>query len=152
MELRIQLLAILASGLLLVVVLELVRRKAFLERYALLWLLSALVLLGLSIWQGFLKDLASVVGIAYPPNALFLVAFGFVLLLLLHFSLAVSRLSDQSKVLAQRLALLEQRQRESEERQQERERRWSGPGDETIGERDVAERAQRITSPRHVGR
>ena len=46
---------------------------------------------------------------AYPPNALFLVAFGFVLVLLLHFSLAVSRLSDQTKVLAQRLALLEER-------------------------------------------
>jgi hypothetical protein len=152
MELRIQLLAILASGLLLVVVLELVRRKAFLERYALLWLLSALVLLGLSIWQGFLEDVASVVGIAYPPNALFLVAFGFVLLLLLHFSLAVSRLSDQSKVLAQRLALLEQRQRASEQRQQEREKRWTRPVDETVGERDVAERAGRITSRRRVGR
>jgi hypothetical protein len=151
MELRIQLLAILASGLLLVVVLELVRRKAFLERYALLWLLSALVLLGLSIWQGFLEDLASVVGIAYPPNALFLVAFGFVLLLLLHFSLAVSRLSDQSKVLAQRLALLEQRQGESEERQREREKRWHEPADETIEEREVAERAQRITQRRRVG-
>ena len=39
-------------------------------------------------------------GIAYPPNALFLVAFGFVLILLLHFSVAVSRLSDQTKVLS----------------------------------------------------
>jgi hypothetical protein len=121
MEMRIQLLAILASGLLLLVVLELVRRKAFLERYALLWLLSALVLLGLSIWQGILADLASVIGIAYPPNALFLVAFGFVLVLLLHFSLAVSRLSDQSKVLAQRIALLEQRLGETEERWEEPE-------------------------------
>src|ERR687891_1880141 len=108
MELRIQLLAIAASGFLLLIVLELVRRKAFLERYALLWLLSALVLLGLSIWQGFLEELASAIGIAYPPNALFLVAFGFVLILLLHFSLAVSRLSDQTKILAQRLALVEE--------------------------------------------
>jgi hypothetical protein len=37
------------------------------------------------------------------------VAFAFVLVLLLHFSLAVSRLTDQTKVLAQRLALLEER-------------------------------------------
>jgi hypothetical protein len=58
---------------------------------------------------------ASVVGVAYPPNALFLVAFGFVMVLLLHFSLAVSRLSDQTKVLAQRLALLEERLRRHEE-------------------------------------
>jgi hypothetical protein len=111
METRIQLLAVAASGLLLVVVLELVRRRRFLERYALLWLLSASVMLALAIWQGLLANLANLVGIVYPPNALFLVAFGFVLLLLLHFSLAVSKLSDQSKVLAQRLALLEERVR-----------------------------------------
>ena len=110
MDLRIQLIAIATSGFLLLLVLELVRRKAFLERYALLWLFSAVVLLGLSIWEGALDRVASFVGIAYPPNALFLIAFGFVLVLLLHFSLAVSRLSDQTKVLAQRLALLEQRQ------------------------------------------
>ena len=110
MELRIQILAIVASGALLLLVLEMVRRKAFLERYALLWLLSALVMLALSVWSGGLEALASLVGIAYPPNALFLVAFGFVLVLLLHFSLAVSKLSDQTKLLAQRLAMLEQRQ------------------------------------------
>ena len=111
MDLRIQILSIAASAALLLVVLEMVRRKAFLERYALLWLLSALVMLALSIWGGALKSLADLIGIAYPPNALFLVAFGFVLLLLLHFSLAVSKLSDQTKILAQRLALVEQQQR-----------------------------------------
>jgi hypothetical protein len=115
MELRIQILAIVASGALLFLVLELVRRKAFLERYALLWLLSALVMLTLAVWSGGLQALANLVGIVYPPNALFLVAFGFVLVLLLHFSLAVSKLSDQTKLLAQRLAILEQRQSKVEQ-------------------------------------
>jgi hypothetical protein len=115
MELRIQILSIAVSAALLLVVLEMVRRKAFLERYALLWLLSALVMLGLSIWSGALESLAKLIGIAYPPNALFLVAFGFVLVLLLHFSLAVSKLSDQTKILAQRLALVEQQQRAESE-------------------------------------
>jgi hypothetical protein len=115
MELRIQILSIAVSAALLLVVLEMVRRKAFLERYALLWLLSALVMLGLSIWRGALESLAKLIGIAYPPNALFLVAFGFVLVLLLHFSLAVSKLSDQTKILAQRLALVEQQQRAESE-------------------------------------
>ena len=109
MDARIQIVAILAAAGLIVVLLELVRSLRLLERYALLWLFSALVLLGLAVWRGLLEDLASVLGVAYPPNALFLIAFGFVLALLLHFSLAVSRLSDQSKVLAQRLALLEER-------------------------------------------
>lgn len=122
METRIQILAVVASGLLFLVVLELVRRRRLLERYALLWLLSAWVLLALAVWKGLLSELAKIVGIIYPPNALFLIAFGFVLVLLLHFSLAVSRLTDQTKVLAQRLAILEERQRRgSTEQPAERE-------------------------------
>jgi hypothetical protein len=110
MDTRLQLFAIGASAILLLVLLELVRRRQLLERYALLWLFSAGVLLLLSVWTSVLDWVATdLFGIKYPPNALFAVAFGFVLVLLLHFSLAVSRLTDQSKVLAQRLALLEER-------------------------------------------
>ena len=115
MDSRIQILAVVASGLLLLVVLELVRRRRLMERYALLWLFSAVVLLGLSSFRGLLEDAASLIGIAYPPSALFFIAFAFVLVLLLHFSLAVSKLTDQSKVLAQRLALLDKRLRDIEQ-------------------------------------
>jgi hypothetical protein len=117
MDNRIQAVAIVGAAALLIFVLDMVRRRRLLERYALIWLLSAVVLLGLAIWRDGLARLASTVGIAYPPNALFFVAFAFVLILLLHFSAAVSRLADQSKVLAQRLALLEERLSEQEERQ-----------------------------------
>jgi hypothetical protein len=95
-------------------ILELVRRRRLQERYALLWLGSGIVLLGLAIWRGALENLADTIGVAYPPNALFLVAFGFVLFLLMHFSLAISKLTDETKVLAQQLALLEQRVRKGE--------------------------------------
>ncbi|HEY8584394.1 MAG TPA: DUF2304 domain-containing protein [Capillimicrobium sp.] len=114
MDTRIQLVAILGALALLFVVLELVRRRRLLERYALLWLFSAAVLLGLAAWRDGLERIAGAVGIAYPPNALFFIAFAFVLVLLLHFSAAVSRLADQSKVLAQRVALLEERLGEQE--------------------------------------
>ena len=110
METRIQVVAIVAAGGLFLIMLELVRRRRLLERYALLWLFSALALLGLAIWSGLLEQIASAIGVIYPPNALFVIAFGFVLMLLLHFSLAVSRLTDQTKILAQRLAMLEERQ------------------------------------------
>ena len=110
MEPRIQAVAIIASAGLLLLVLELVRRRRLLERYALVWLFSALALLALAVWSGLLEEIAKTIGIVYPPNALFVIAFGFVLMLLLHFSIAVSRLADQSKVLAQRVALLEERQ------------------------------------------
>jgi hypothetical protein len=111
---RVQLVAILASALVLLAVLEMVRRRRLMERYALLWLLSAVVLLVLSSAPGVTSRISHLIGIKYPPTALFIVAFGFVLLLLLHFSAAVSRLSDQSKVLAQRLALLEERVRRND--------------------------------------
>ena len=111
MDSKIQIVATIAAAGLLIFVLELVRRRRLLERYALVWLLSSAVLLVLAIWRGALNRVAELFGIAYPSNALFVVAFGFVLLLLLHFSVAVSRHSDQIKILAQRLALLEERQR-----------------------------------------
>ena len=115
MDSRIQIVIAAVSVMLLVTVIELVRRRRLLERYALLWLLSSLVLVGLAAWRGALERIADTIGVAYPPNALFIVAFGFVLWMLLHFSVAVSRLSDQSKVLAQRLALLEERLRRHEQ-------------------------------------
>jgi len=117
MQPRMQALAILAAVVLLVIVLEMVRRRRLMERYALLWMFSALVILALAVWQGALNRLAEVMGIYSAPNALFFIAVGFVLLLLLHFSAAMSRLSDQSKVLAQRQAILEQRLREVEDAQ-----------------------------------
>jgi hypothetical protein len=115
MDARIQVVAIVAASALILVVLDLVRRRRLLERYALLWLFSGAILLGLAIWRDLLAKIADLVGVAYPPNALFLIAFGFVLVLLLHFSLAVSKMSDQIKVLAQRLALLDEHVRNQEQ-------------------------------------
>jgi hypothetical protein len=114
MQARIQLVSILGAALLLLTVLEMVRRRRLTERYALLWLLSAMVLLVLAIWSGALAKISHAMGVIYPRNALFFVGIGFILLLLLHFSSAVSRLSDQSETLAQRQALLEERLRRQE--------------------------------------
>jgi Uncharacterized conserved protein (DUF2304) len=105
------------------------------ERYALLWLFSSLVILGLAVWTDALNALARQMGIVSAPNALFFIAVAFILLLLLHFSAAMSRLSDQSKVLAQRQAILEERLREAERLAQERERERS---QEAAGERTGA--------------
>ncbi len=88
---------------LLLLVFELVRRKRLSERYAILWLLAATTLFVLAAWKGLLTSLSYDVGISYPPSALFAVAIGLIAMILLNFSLAVSRLSDQNKILAQRL-------------------------------------------------
>jgi hypothetical protein len=88
---------------------ELIRRKHLMERYALLWLLAGVTVLVLALWKGLLSTLAHAAGISYLPSALFAVAFLFVLVMLVHFSMTISRLSDQNTILAQRLALLQQR-------------------------------------------
>ncbi len=121
MELRVQIAAVIATALLFFAVLELVRSRRLLERYAILWLFSAMILLALATWKGLLETVASSVGIYYAPSALFVIAFGFILVLLLHFSVAVSRLAEQSKVMAQRLALAEQRQHQLEAELAEKE-------------------------------
>jgi hypothetical protein len=109
MSLRLQLVAVVAAGLLFLFVFELVRRRRLMERYALLWLFSAMILLALSAWRNALEVLSDSVGIVYAPSALFAVAFGFSIILLLHFSLVVSRLVDQNKVLAQKLGQMQER-------------------------------------------
>jgi hypothetical protein len=108
---KLQVVAIVISVGLLLVVFELVRRRRLIERYALTWLLSTAVLLVLALWRGGLAKLSDLLGIAYPPNALFLVAGGFVLLTLLNFSVSISRLSEETKLLAQEQARLEQETR-----------------------------------------
>jgi hypothetical protein len=117
MQTRVQIVAIVVTAGLFLLVFELVRQRRLMERYSLLWLLAAASLLVLAIWGGLLTTLSHAVGIYYPPAALFGVAFAFVLVLLLHFSLVNSRLTEQSKVLAQRVGLLEHRIREVEDAQ-----------------------------------
>jgi hypothetical protein len=109
MQARIQIVSVLITGGMFFIVFELVRRRRLMERYALLWLFSAAVLLGLAVWKNLLERVASTIGIYYAPSALFVIAFGFILVLLLHFSLVISRLADQNKVLAQRMGMLQQR-------------------------------------------
>ena len=108
---RISIVASIASVLLLLVVFELIRSRRLRERYALLWLATGLVLLVLSAWRGGLNTIAGWVGVTgYPPAVLFAVGILFILLVLLHYSTVISKLADQNVILAQRLALLEERQ------------------------------------------
>lgn len=114
--------------LLILVVLELIRGRRLKERYALLWLATGAVLLVLSLWRDGLDTIAGWLGVSgYPPAILFAAATLFVIVVLLHYSTVLSRLDDENTVLAQRLALAEQRlaaleRREPSEARAEEER------------------------------
>lgn len=93
------------GGLLLV--LELVRRRKLREDYSLLWFATAVSLIVLSASRPLLDQFAAAIGIVtYPPAALFLVAIVFTLVILLHFSTVLSRLTRENKEIAQQMALL----------------------------------------------
>jgi hypothetical protein len=111
---RVSIFAAVAALLLLVVILELVRSRRLQERYALLWVMTSIVLLVFALWRDGLNVLARTVGIAYPPSALFLLAALFILVVLLHYSTVISELAECNLMLAQRIALLEQRLKEAE--------------------------------------
>lgn len=108
---RPQRIAVVVTLLFLVLVIELVRRRRLVERYALLWISASLVLVVLAVWDGALDWIADRIGILSPPNALFLIGVGALFVLALHFSVAFSRLSEETKVLAQEVARLDREQR-----------------------------------------
>jgi cell division protein FtsW (lipid II flippase) len=108
--LKVSIVAALASVILLAIVFELIRSRRLRERYALLWLLTGVVLLVLSLWRDGLNTIARWVGVqTYPPAVLFAVGSLFILAVLLHYSTVISKLSDQNSILAQRVALLEEK-------------------------------------------
>jgi hypothetical protein len=113
--LKVSIAATAASLILLLVVFELVRSRRLRERYALLWILTGLVLVVLSAWRGGLNTIAGWFGVrGYPPAVLFAVGLLFVIIVLLHYSTVISKLADQNTILAQRLALLEAKLRDTE--------------------------------------
>ena len=95
-----------AALALMLVVLELVRRRKLQEEYSVLWLVTSALLVALAGSRSLLERLAWLMGIYYPPSALFVVAFGGLLLAALHFSSVISRLSAENRLLAQDLAIL----------------------------------------------
>ena len=98
---RVSVIGAIASIVLVLVVLELIRGRRLKERYALLWLATGVVLLVLSVWRDGLNTIAGWLGVtSYPPAVLFAVATLFILLVLLHYSTVISKLSEQNTILA----------------------------------------------------
>jgi hypothetical protein len=103
---KVQTIAVLLSIALLASVLRLIHRRYLREQYSLLWLFFGVVILGLSINTNWLEHLAKAVGIYYAPSLLFLVGIILCLLLILHLTVVVSKLTERVVRLTQELSLL----------------------------------------------
>src|SRR5258708_7469296 len=96
-----------ASVVILILVIVLVRNRQLSEKLSLFWLsFAALMLATSSVGYPFLIRGATLIGIVYPPSALFLMAILFLLVFTMYLSIALSKLSEQNRILAQELALL----------------------------------------------
>lgn len=108
--------AVAASLLLLVLAVELARRRWVIEEYALAWIAAALGLLALSSSRAWLHWLAARLGIAYPPSLLLLALIFVGTLLGMYFTVVISRHRRDLERLSREFALLEERVRGLERR------------------------------------
>jgi hypothetical protein len=105
---RIQIIAIITSLLFLFIIARLIVRGKLREEYTIVWIGCTFVLVLFSCWRNGLEVLASMLGIIAAPNLVFTGAIFAVFIYLLHLSLVVSRLHEQTKDLAQEMALLKE--------------------------------------------
>ncbi|MCX6234219.1 MAG: DUF2304 domain-containing protein [Bacteroidetes bacterium] len=103
---RIQYLSIFGSMILLAFILALIRNKKIKEEYSLLWIIAGVIFLFFAIWRDALDYLANLAGIAYAPAAIFLVFFIAIFIILVQFSIILSKLTEQNKRLIQEIGLL----------------------------------------------
>ncbi len=108
MSFRIQIFAICGSLLISAFIFEMIRKRKMLEKYSLLWFCAAIVLIVLSVWRDLLEKTAALLGVFYAPSALFIIAAFFAMMMFLHLSVVVSRLSEQNKNLAQEVGILQE--------------------------------------------
>jgi len=89
-----------------IVLFRLLRAGRIREKYSALWIIVGAGVVVLAVWPGLLNFLAEAIGVALPVNLLFFLAILLLLGVTLHLSLEASRLEDETRVLAERVALL----------------------------------------------
>lgn len=101
-----QIFAIIGSFFLLFFILYQIRSKRIREEYSILWLLICLVFIVFSLWRNGLNVLARSVGVAYAPAALFLILILAIFLILIQFSILISKATENNKHLTQEHSML----------------------------------------------
>jgi len=103
---RVERVAIIISIVLVLIVLDMVRRKKLREKYSLIWLFTVAAMTVLVVWEGLLLSITFLIGATNPSSTLFLFGILFALVILLHLSNKVSDFSTQLRILAKEVAML----------------------------------------------
>jgi hypothetical protein len=102
---RIRIVAILGALLLVLLIVDLVRRRRLKEEYSVLWVITAVVLLVLAAWYELLHTITEAIGGYADSSTLFFFGLIFAFLVLLHFSVRVSDLERRLTSLVQEVGL-----------------------------------------------
>jgi hypothetical protein len=113
---RIHVLAVVGSVCFLIFIIELIRKRKIKEEYGLLWIFFSVVFIVISIWRQGLDVISRLLGIFYAPAAFLLILIVAILLILIQYSLVISRLTENHKVLNQQLGILRLELKELQER------------------------------------
>ncbi|EWM14714.1 DUF2304 domain-containing protein [Kutzneria sp. 744] len=98
--------AIVGSILVLLGIIEMLRRRQLSEKYAVLWLVVGVLILVLTIFPDLLWGFSAFIGIRIPTNLMFFVAIVFLVGVSIHQSWELSRLEDETRRLAEDVAIL----------------------------------------------
>jgi len=104
---KITYLSVIGSLIFILIIIELIRRNMLNERYALIWLIASGLFFIVSAFKNIWVNLSFLIGIKYPPSALFLVLIIGVIFVLLLFSIVISGLNEKVKTLAQELGIIQ---------------------------------------------
>ena len=85
---------------------ELLRRRRLREKYAVFWVVVALLTLVVAIFPSTLAAVADLVGVSVPSNLLFFVASMLLLGVSIHHSYELGRLEERTRTLAEEIALM----------------------------------------------
>jgi len=113
MEMKPRFVALFISVVLVILIVELVRRRKLREEYSWLWLSLSLAIFVLALWPGFLDFVTNLIGAVLSTSTLFFFALVFLMLITIQFSVEISSLRTQVKNLAQQLAILQETSEES---------------------------------------
>ena len=107
MPIRNRVVALCVSIGLMLLIIELVRRRKLREEYSWLWILTVSTILLLTVWFDLLRWITFLIGAIIPSSTIFMLAFLFLIFISLHFSVVISKLTNRNIELSQRYALLE---------------------------------------------
>ena len=110
-----RLVPLVAAALIAGMTVELIRRRKLREEYAMLWITASVVLVVFAVVPHLLFWLSMAIGVYYI-TIMVIIMFSFLSLLIIHLSMSASKTEDDTRKIAQRTAVLEEKLERLEKR------------------------------------